>query len=103
MTISADSRLTTTARTHARTETEIDFPVGSPAPQPPIPNTTTNTRANNQWEKASTLKLALGPVFGAIFTIGTNIGLYGLKLFPFILTFRDDSNGSTPEGPRPYI
>ena len=32
MTFSADSHLTTTARTHARTETEIDFPVGSPAP-----------------------------------------------------------------------
>ena len=38
-----------------------------------------------------------------LFTMGTNIGLFGLKLFPFILTFRDDSNGSTPEGPRPYI
>ena len=36
MAFSADSHLTTTARTHARTETEIDFPVGSPAPQPPI-------------------------------------------------------------------
>ena len=37
------------------------------------------------------------------YTIGTNIGLYGLKLSAFILTFRDDSDGSTPEGPRPYI
>ena len=37
------------------------------------------------------------------FTMGTNIGLFGLKLFPVILTFRDDFNGSTPEGPRPYI
>ena len=37
------------------------------------------------------------------YTIGTNIGLYGLKLSAFILIFRDDSNGSTPEGPRPLI
>ena len=37
------------------------------------------------------------------YTIGTNIGLYGLKLSAFILTFRDDSNGSTPEGPDPLF
>ena len=37
------------------------------------------------------------------YTIGTNIGLYWLKLSAFILIFRDDSNGSTPEGPRPLI
>ena len=37
------------------------------------------------------------------YTIGTNVGLYGLELSAFILTFRDDPNGSTPEGPRPLI
>ena len=37
------------------------------------------------------------------FTIRTNIGLFGLKLSAFILIFRHDSNGSTPEGPRPLI
>ena len=51
-----------------------------------------------------TQKLGLGLVCGTnLYTIGTNIGLYGLKLSAFILTFRDDSNGSTPEGPRPLI
>ena len=34
------------------------------------------------------------------YTIGTNIGLYGLKLSVFTINFRDDSNGSTPAGPR---
>ena len=37
------------------------------------------------------------------YTIGTNIGLYGLKFSAFMINFRDDSNGSTPEGPRPLI
>ena len=36
-------------------------------------------------------------------TIGTNIGLYGLKLSAFILIFRGDPNGNTPEGSRPLI
>ena len=36
-------------------------------------------------------------------TIGSGPGLYGLKLSAFILIFRDNSNGSTPEGPRSLI
>ena len=38
---------------------------------------------------------------GTVVTIGTNMGLYGLKLSLDILTRRDAFNGSTSESPRP--
>ena len=35
--------------------------------------------------------------------MGTNLGLYGLKLGSSILTRRGDHDPTTPEGPRPLV